>query len=358
MVFYGTLLLIALPYMVGYILKFCFNKREISQIETYLIGFFSLFLLQGVVLAGGNILDIPVNELRMILLGIVIAIQVVWVIVLISHTVLSSRRQIRAAVESQIDENPDVNIISARGSNHGIDELTHESLGKSDYILMCLAVVSAVLVVLRIIYLLNYIRMDGMLATVRTSASTGTIFQYNPFTNQPFSIGLIGSRKIISLPIYYSFWTGTFGIDASLFLNMIIILQTYICSLMTIVLLVVPLLHSRRKELIFCIFFNALVLSGDYYSHAQGFKLLHQGYDGAVIVALVMIPYCMYLVTEFYQQELQGSSWSNRIFSIVRLAICALGSIFITTLSSGLLLIVIVLIIMFAVCISRLGKEV
>ena len=50
MYIFGAILFMVLPYMAGYSCKSIFRWKETNQIETYLIGFFFLFFLQGVVL--------------------------------------------------------------------------------------------------------------------------------------------------------------------------------------------------------------------------------------------------------------------------------------------------------------------
>ena len=47
--FMGLIVILTLPYMAGYIFTSIAHNKETSQIETYLIGFFSVFLVNGAV---------------------------------------------------------------------------------------------------------------------------------------------------------------------------------------------------------------------------------------------------------------------------------------------------------------------
>ena len=47
----GIVLILILPMFAGTVFNIIFKQKETSQSETYLTGFFSLFLLQGVVFA-------------------------------------------------------------------------------------------------------------------------------------------------------------------------------------------------------------------------------------------------------------------------------------------------------------------
>ena len=45
----GLIVILTLPYMAGYIFTSIAHNKETSQIETYLIGFFSVFLVNGAI---------------------------------------------------------------------------------------------------------------------------------------------------------------------------------------------------------------------------------------------------------------------------------------------------------------------
>ena len=54
----GIIMILFLPYAAGLIFNIITRQKETNQIETYLIGFFSVFLLQGVVFSAYNFLGL------------------------------------------------------------------------------------------------------------------------------------------------------------------------------------------------------------------------------------------------------------------------------------------------------------
>ena len=83
--------------------------------------------------------------------------------------------------------------------------------------------------------------------------------------------------------------------------------------------------------MIFILFLAVLILSGDYFSGSIIHKILHNGYSGAAIVAGVMLPYCMYVITDMYRREREGgkssiNSWKTVYYMInVCLSIVVFG---------------------------------
>ena len=163
------------------------------------------------------------------------------------------------------------------------------------------------------------------------------------------------------LPIYYSFLSSFYGIRDSMLLYLILTLQTILCVYFACVTVTMPVLRSRKKNLIFSIFLGTLILSGDYYSHAIGAKILWNGYSGEAIVAGVMLPYVLYVITCWYRQERGDGEEANaylRAVNIVKLLIVALSSVFITGLTTGVVLIVIEIFIAGLCSYIRYRKEV
>ena len=124
----------------------------------------------------------------------------------------------------------------------------------SDWGLVAVSVVISLCIVYRVYSLQEYLRDDFMLATVRTTLHTGRIYEYNPITSQPYNVGLINSKRIIMLPIYYSFLSSFYGIRDSMLLYLILTLQTILCVYFACVTVTMPVLRSRKKNLIFSIF--------------------------------------------------------------------------------------------------------
>ena len=55
----GIFLILVLPFTIGVIFNFITRQKRTNQIETYLIGFFSFFLIQGVIFSLHNFANVP-----------------------------------------------------------------------------------------------------------------------------------------------------------------------------------------------------------------------------------------------------------------------------------------------------------
>ena len=86
----GILLLFILPFAAGCACKGILRWKETSQIETYLIGFFFLFFLQGVVLVPCVFLNMDFATVSMALMGV---IGVMFVIGLLMAGIASKRAE-------------------------------------------------------------------------------------------------------------------------------------------------------------------------------------------------------------------------------------------------------------------------
>jgi len=332
----GIITIFILPYMAGYILKVFLNRRETSQIETYLTGFFFVFLLQGLVylctvtMLGGNLdcLFLAYTVMTAIIMAAFVALFIINYI-----------RKIR-------DEK--------------IFKFGRPVFVKEEVILLFITLLVAALVVIKIFVLESYLRRDLMLATIRTTLSTGTIYEYNPITSRPFVLGLIGSKKIISLPIYYSYLCKFWGIDASRLLYIVLTIQTILCTYFSCVMFITPIFKNRKKLLIFTIFLGFLILSGDYFDASVCSKLCWKGYSGEAIVPCVIIPFVMYIITDGYRINVQRRSLKIDSLVFLRLfqmLICITCSLFITGITSGVLLIALTIVVFIFCCIYRYRKE-
>lgn len=333
----GIIVILTLPYMAGYILKNILNMKETSQIETYLTGFFFVFLVQGLVFAVGF------NGLHAGFSSICSAFTVAIICIAVLFAVIFT-----------------VNLIKLfkRGRH---DDVYHAKWHRLDIAMMMLANLVILLIIIRVILLKDYIRTDLMLPTVRTTLSTNTIYEYNPITSRPFTMGLIGSKKIIALPIYYAYLCKAFGINETILLFIVLSLQTIMCTYFACLSFIIPILRNRRSSIMFGFFLGILILSGDYFSGALGAKLLWNGYQGETIVGAVMLPYILYVVTAWYRQERGDYPYevdkALRIKNIIKIVICALASLFITGLTSGLLLILIEVMVIGLCSVARFMAE-
>lgn len=190
-------------------------------------------------------------------------------------------------------------------------------------------------------------REDAVAETVVTTLMTDTMNQYHPFTKRPLEFGVILSRKIVTLPFWYSIlsvWTGFEGVDTVWILGTLI---TTFCSLLAFGELA-GLLFFRdfRKTWLLVVLLEFLYLSGDYYVGAAGYRQLYYGYSGEVIVATVIIPCVLcilyrfwgtYIRTDFPVEKEKLNLWGM----VLELGLCVGGCFFLIPMIWGLYMVVI-----------------
>ena len=207
-------------------------------------------------------------------------------------------------------------------------------------------------------------RGDAVVETVQTTLMTNTMNEYHPFTRQPLELGVIMSKKIITLPFWYAMLSVWTGFDAVTTVWAVGTLLTMICSLLAFAQLG-GLLFFRdfKKTWLLLVFMELMYLSGDYYIGSAGFRQLFYGYSGEVIVSTVLIP-CIFCVLyrffgpilrEDFPEEKEKVSWWGMILS---LGLFVGSSFFITSFAWGILVVAIA-VVLFAVSIAgvRLTKR-
>lgn len=327
----GIILIFILPYAAGLIFNIITRQKETNQIETYLIGFFSVFLLQGVVFSLHNFVGIPFETVCRIYSYASYAIVAAGILI----AVFGYKDYIK----------------------NGSLKLTFR---KEERVMFILMLVAFALVILRIILLYRYGRDDIMLETVKVNISSGTIDKINPLTFRPYELGLIKSKKLITLPVYYTYLCSTYGINPRVLLYIIYPIQTLICSYFACQCTMFSILKTNKKVYTYSVFMGVLILSGDYMKGVMGYKLLWNGYAGDTVVAAVILPYIIYLVMTIYRIE-RGDygekKWGKRIVRMLHILICLMASVFITGIPTGALLITLSLITVIVVCTVRFGRE-
>ena len=208
-------------------------------------------------------------------------------------------------------------------------------------------------------------RSDAIVETVQTTLMTDTMNEYHPFTRQPFELGVIMSKKIITLPFWYamlSIWT---GFDAVTTVWVVGTLLTMSCSLMAFAELG-GLLFFRdfKKTWLLLIFMELMYLSGDYYIGSAGYRQFFYGYSGEVIVVTVLIPCIFCVLYRFLGPVLRGDfpkekekiGWPGLVLS---LGLFVGSSFFLTSLAWGIVTVAIA-VILFAISIVgvRLTKKI
>lgn len=194
-------------------------------------------------------------------------------------------------------------------------------------------------------------RNDAVVETVQTTLVTDTMNQYHPFTKRPLELGVILSKKVITLPFWYStlcLWTGLEAVDAVWVLGTLI---TVICSLLAFAELG-GLLFFRdfKKTWLLLILMELLYLSGDYYIGATGYRQLFYGYSGEVIVSTVLIPcvfstlyrFCGPILREDFPVEKEKMGIWGLLFN---LGLLVGSSLFLTSLAWGIFMVTLAVIL-------------
>ena len=327
----GIILLLFLPYPAGLILNIITRQKETNQIETYLIGFFSLFLLQGVVFSLHSFVGLPFELTCKIFTYASLAIVFVGIILII----FVYRKNIKSSIEKM-------------------------TLKKEEKLVFILMLTAIALVVVRVCSIYDFGRDDIMLETVRVNSLTGTVNMYNPLTSRPYELGIINSRKIITLPVYYTYWCITFGIEDRMLLYIVCTLQTLACLLFACKCAMSTILKTNKKIYTFLMFVGVLLLSGDYFKGAVGYKVLWNGYRGETIVVAVMLPYLIYVIMDMYKiekGEYGPSKWKYRISRVFRILLTLFASVFITEFTTGAVLIALCLATVIVCCTVKYGRE-
>lgn len=333
MKYLGIVLLLVLPLFAGTVFNIIFRKKETSQSETYLIGFFSLFLLQGVMFSQVTLFGKDYDRVAFIYTAITYVIVVAGIIGIVYKTVKKKR--------DKLDSRP--------------------IMSKDDWIMLSTMVVFLVLIIYRLVLLYDFIREDMMLETVRINVLTGTINQYNPLNGHPYELGLITSKKIITLPTYYTYWCMQYGINERLLLYIIVSLQTILCVYYVCYQNARMMVNTKKKQFTILTFLGVLILAGDYFQGAIGYKILWNGYAGESIIAAVGLLYLIYLGIDHYKSEESEpveNRWHERIVRIVKFIIVLAGSVFMTSIYYGAVLYAICIIVMVVCWTIRGGKEV
>ena len=196
-------------------------------------------------------------------------------------------------------------------------------------------------------------RTDAVAETVVTTLMTDTMNQYHPFTKRPLEMGVILSRKIITLPFWYSIlsvWTGFEGVDTVWILGTLI---TALCSLLAFGELG-GLLFFRdfSKTWLLVVLLELLYLSGDYYVGAAGYRQLYYGYSGEVIVATVIIPCVLCILYRFLGSYIRADfpverEKLNLWGMVLELGLCVGCCLFLIPMVWGVYMVVITIIIFF-----------
>ena len=320
----GVLLIFIMPYLAGYVCKEITRQKEMSQIETYLTGFFLLFLVQGLVFGAGVFAGRDFETACRFMNGAQGLIVVLFLVFGAIRLMPAHRGHIK-----------------------------REPFRKEEKILLGITLFLFALVLAKIFYSTEALRDDAVLETVRTTLSTGTMFQYQPLTGQKMELGMIISKKIITLPLYDAYLVNLTGIEPSVLLYDVLTVQTLVAVYLSTLLLVSRIYEkARRKSILFAMFLGMLLLSGDYFKETLSYHIVYNGYLGMTICMAVILPYLLFLLYSWYMEENreQAVSWKRRALYFFKIVLCFLTSIFITGIATGFLFLFLTLVVAGVCC--------
>ena len=268
----GIVLLWIVVYLSGILFcKIC-GEKEASQLWKHLIGFFVLIFCQGIVFFVGQLLGWEFGQAEIILISILVFLCLV--------SAFFCKKELAERIRK-------------------IKTFSLKNMKNGRYYALFFWLFAGIIMVVWSGSTAN--RSDAMVETVQTTLMTNTMNQYHPFTGQPLELGVIMSKKIISLPFWYStlcHWTGMEAMDVVWKLGT---LMTAGCSLLAFGELG-GLLFFRdfKKTWLLLALMELLYLSGDYYIGAAGYRQLFYGYSGEVIVSSVLIPAVLCILYRFF----------------------------------------------------------
>lgn len=330
----GVIIWFLMPAVAGYVAVKILRWKEMSQIETYLTGFFLLFFLQGLILVPLIFLN---QSFRMARAAVGTVFGILAVLALIfSLADLKKKGKVQK-------------------------EKTRSAWLKKEKVYFLLAVLVLILVALRMAGTNTVLRDDIMLETVKVTLDTETMFQYHPLTGTMMEAGMISSKKLISLPVFYSCFLSLTGISPMVFLHDVMGMMVYVVSVCATTLLYKRVGNVSRKKLyLFFVLYGLLVLSGDYHKATLAYRILYQGYLGETICYAVILPYLLYIAVSWHQDagSEEKMTGRKRIQYILQLLLPLATSFFIAGLGTGFVLLVLCLLIAAVCCLIQSIMEV
>lgn len=331
----GAVIFMVLPYLAGYSCKSILRWKGTNQIETYLIGFFLLFLVQAVIFIPcvwvGTSLGYAVNLLT-------VALAVILILFLGAFFIMRVRKKKDVAADKP-----------------------KTSWKKTDRLCFGCMVLVFLLILIRMVSTLDILREDIVLETVLTTIKADSLYQVHPLTGRMMEAGMITSKKIITLPLFYAAVVKMTGLDAAVFLYLVMGIMTLLGVYYASALLFSQVSSLTRSKLyMFWITLGLLILSGDYHTGVISYKLLYQGYEGSTICFGVILPYLLYLIAAWYQKETkeEKNTMGCRIMYLFKIGMALVTSILITGLGNGFVFLFMAVVIAGICCLLKSIKEV
>ena len=156
-------------------------------------------------------------------------------------------------------------------------------------IFLVLVLAQAFMLLLRTSVFLEY---DETLETVVSFLNTDRYYEVNPLTGQPYEQGMPMRLKILCLPALLTFLTKITQADPELVTWHVFPVITLLGAYLAYVSLARSLFPEKRfYRCLFLLTVALLVFVSDYAYGAEGFGLLHGGFQGAAIRGAVMMPW-------------------------------------------------------------------
>lgn len=139
-----------------------------------------------------------------------------------------------------------------------------------------------------------YLRGDMTVETVNSFLEDNRIYQVNPMTGEPYTLGMPMRLKMLCLPSFYGILSALFHLSAQQVVWIAAPIMTLVYSCLAYSLLArVFFPDSREKQACFMILVGILYLAGDYMYGLDGFGVMHSGFRGVAIRAVVLLPYTL-----------------------------------------------------------------
>lgn len=331
----GIILLWIIVYLSGMFFCKISGEKETNQVWKHLIGFFFLIFFQGIFFFAGQLLHWTFQKTVMIFS--------VFLFLVCCVTLFLCKEEFLKCFKN-------------------VKKFTFKEIKHGRYLALLFWLFLGIVYAVAFGTAVN--RGDAVVETVQTTLMTNTMNEYHPFTKQPLELGVIMSKKIITLPFWYAMLSVWTGLDAVTTVWVVGTLLTMICSLAAFTELG-GLLFFRdfKKTWLMLIFMELMYLSGDYYIGSAGYRQFFYGYSGEVIVATVLIPCILCILYRFFgpvlredfPKERERISWWGALSG---LALLIGSSFFIASLAWGIVMVIIAVILFaFSIVGVRLTKK-
>ncbi len=315
------------PFLWGSLVRKLIKENNSNQIETYLTGVLFLFLLQGAVFFGAVCVGASFMTAVWILAALFLASAAGGLWTLLADA--RGKRPDRQSWGQSLWQRPD------RQAGFWI-------------------VLASALFLLQAAVICYYRPTgagDAMVATVQTTLYTDSMYQYHPMTGQLFGPGMILSRKIVTLPLFYSFICRIFCLPAAqgvYGLGSLLVLVFLYAACARFFGAIFEGRGKNRKIWMGLVFVGLLVLAGGYASGAVGSRVLYFGYQGSHIAVGVLMPYVAAVLYECYNT---GGSRGDWIRASGKTAACLAASLFLAPAAEGFFFLLTGLVIL-ALCLA------